>query len=485
MADTKILQVQGSPQGEPTLPDWPVVNYGGNPPKRKTDGGKIALDWRAVLAVPTALLIIGVPLALWYAFGYCKRYDQPCERHGDYLFLALGAFSLTAAVLWLYTKYQVWQAHADGARNESRVQALRPNRYGQDVHILVHEAAAAQVLASVRGGENAPPPALDDTLYMLRDHLDRQLEERNARWKIYSGIEQLNEGAKTEIKTDLGAPPALPAPVEASGLSEFQKFWARMQDATHIGIFGQSRHGKSTLARAFMRDCVERGELVMGISLAADRVDWPIPMIGDGGEPMIVQALDAIRAEMTRRENARERDGQPIRVFVDELTSATADKAVYQAWEHIMSSFMTRSRHVGMYLVVMAHDNTSGVFATAGKARLIRNFMQVWAIKENGKHIIRIDDGLTIDATGRQVRQVWQLDETAPILALERRGGAIPASAVFLTEDDLTPAAPKPTRQQAQEKAIRAAIAQRWSRDRARAAGLTFDNNLWTRLGGQ
>jgi hypothetical protein len=45
--------------------------------------------------------------------------------------------------------------------------------------------------------------------------------------------------------------------------------------------------------------------------------------------------------------------------------------------------------------------------------------------------------------------------------------------------------APRVSLQEAQEKAIRNAIAAGWTRARARAAGLSFDNNLWSRLGGK
>lgn len=463
MAD--VIQVQRPDIGRDNDPEWPTVSYGGNPPRRRTDGGRVALPWQALALLLAFLLLVG-GFGYWRYDTYCSAYQNPCWWHAPALTTTLVLGSVAGLLGWLYTRIQVWQAQADAERNEARVLPFVKNRYGDSEPVHVFENRDALQLIVSR--------------YLAAT----QLEQAIAPYKRYSGVETLNEGAKTELNTNLGAPPALPAPVEA-GPGPMDRLWARLRDATHIGLFGMSTHGKTTLARAILHDCVARGELVCGISLAADRVDWPIPMIGAGGEATIVQALDALRAELKRREDAGERDAQPIRVFVDELTSATADKAVYEAWQQIMRSFMTRSRHVGMYLVVMAHDNTSGIFASVGAARLIRNFMQVWCVKENGRYIVRVDDGITLNAEGRQERQIWQVEDTADILARSQRGGAIPPSTVFLTEDDLTPATPKPTRQQAQEKAIRGAIARGWSRDRARLSGLSFDNNLWTRLGGK
>ncbi len=273
---------------------------------------------------------------------------------------------------------------------------------------------------------------------------------------------------------------ALPAPEPLNRLS-FEAFWQRLDEAAHIGIFGMSQSGKTTLARALLNAALERGDRVMAISLAADRIDWPIPVIGDAGETAIVQAIAALRAELKRREDGRERDARPIRVFVDELTSATADKDVYRAWEGLMSAFMTRSRHVNMFLIVMAHDNTSGIFATTGKARLIKNFLQVWCVKEQGRRLVRIDDGLTLDDKGRQVRQVWQLDDTNPILERAQRAPHISATAVFLDESRLDPGAPPETLNEQIQKAQRRGL----SRRQARREGLRFDNDVWSEVAEQ
>jgi hypothetical protein len=263
------------------------------------------------------------------------------------------------------------------------------------------------------------------------------LELERARFAQYPNLSTLSQSHTANPAEPL----ALPAPEPANRLT-FDAFWQRLEDAAHIGLFGMSQSGKSTLGRALLNAALERGEQVMVISLAADRFDWPVPAIGASGEPAIVQAIAALRAELKRRENEGLRDARPVRVFVDELTSATADKAVYAAWEQMMAAFMTRSRHVGMFLVVMAHDNTSGVFATTGKARLIKNFLQVWTVREQGRRLVRIDDGLTLDAAGRQVRQVWQLDDTAPIAERASRRVQVSPDAIFLTEADLRPTTP-------------------------------------------
>lgn len=415
-----VLQVQHPSPGKDNDPEWPQLSYGPGRVPRRPERARVALPWQA-LALLLAFVLIVLGFGWWRYEAYCASYNNPCWWHAPAITNALVLAGVVGVFGWVVARLRIWHAQAEAERNEARQLAVRTNRYGDAEPLALYEQPIQEAVQ----------------LFMARYLAATQLERDIAPHKRYSGVETLNEGAHTEIKTDL-APPALPEP-PAEGPDPFQQFWARMRDATHIAILGMSKHGKTTLARAFLADCVERGEQVMAISLAADRVDWPIPVIGDGGEAAIVQALAAIQQELERREKARERDATPIRIFVDELTSATANKRVYEAWERIMSSFMTRSRHVQMYLVVMAHDNTSGVFAAVGKARLIRNFMQVWCIKEGGRHVVRIDDGLTIDGQGRQVRKVWQLDDTTPILNLAQRVVSVPPHQVFLTEDDLLP----------------------------------------------
>jgi hypothetical protein len=380
-------------------------------------------DWRVEAA--RGLVIGGMLVVVWLLYGlwktaYCwggARYAA-CEAINELEPLVIAGallLAVTAAIirfgLMTHAEYRLRQARAIRT-------ATSFTRFGDPRRLDV--------------------PLTDADLRMYA--ASTMLKALTAPYEVYHAVNQFSPSYSHhhDVKSTAGAaePESLPEP---GNRLTFDAFWSRLEEAAHVGIFGMSQSGKTTLARALMHEAILRGDQVMAISLATDRVDWPIPVIGDGGEAAIVQALGAIRAELKRREDARERDGRPLRIFVDELTSATADKAVYAAWEHIMSAFMTRSRHVRMYLTVMAHDNTSGVFATTGKARLIRNFEQVWCVRENGRRIVRIDDGLTIDANGRQVRQVWQLDDTAPIQQRASRHITAPPEAIFLTEADLRP----------------------------------------------
>lgn len=254
MAD--ILQVQkGGQIGRDNDPEWPDLAYGANPPKRKSDGGRIALDWRALLALGALVLIVGVPLWLVYRFGYCARFDDPCRDHGTWVIGTAYTVTVTLLVLWLVTWYGARRAHVQAATNEARRLALVGTRYGDSEPLSLYEQPVAQAAE----------------LFLARYLAATQLEQAIAPHKRYSGVETLNEGAQTNVSTDLGAPPppALPAPelptagilaswraqgwIDRSGESlvagirpDGKPELIDLRDCGYIAVGGRTRSGKTS-----------------------------------------------------------------------------------------------------------------------------------------------------------------------------------------------------------------------------------------------
>lgn len=189
-----VLQIQRPDVGKDNDPEWPTVTYGGNPPRRKADGGRVALPWQALIVLLAGL--VGVVAFGWWRYdAYCGGWANPCWWHGPVLASALVLIPIAAALGRLYTSVQRWRAQALAAQLEAEREGLVKDRYGENEPVWIYQRP--NVLAYVAE----------------RAAATRALEEAIAPHKRYSGIETLNEGASSRVETNLGAPPALPEPV--------------------------------------------------------------------------------------------------------------------------------------------------------------------------------------------------------------------------------------------------------------------------------
>ena len=298
----EVIQVQRPDIGRDNDPEWPTIAYGGNPPRRKTDGGRIALPWQALALLLAFLLLVGA-FGYWRYETYCSSYSNPCWWHAPALTTTLVLSSVAGLLGWLYTRIQVWQAQADAERNEARTLPFVKNRYGdpEPVHVFENQDALQLIVSR----------------YLAAT----QLEQAIAPYKIYSGVETLNEGAKTEIKTDLAAPPQLPVPAtETPGLAA-ERDWLDWIDRTpHLIIAGRTDAGKTTHASAILAERAMAGEQIAVFDPHYQPGKWlGLPAIGGGRnfEAILCGLMDVL-AEMNERFKAFER-GAPTEAF-DRLT---------------------------------------------------------------------------------------------------------------------------------------------------------------------
>lgn len=348
MTRPDIVQFQPGTVGTDNDPEWPEVRYGGNPPRRKTDGGRVVLDWRAILAIPAGLLIVGLPLWLVYRFGYCAQWDDPCRDHGDILIWTVYAVLLTLIVLWLITWYGERQARVAASHNEARQLAVRPNRYGDAEPLALYEQPIGEAVQ----------------FFMARYLAATQLETAIAPHKRYSGVETLNEGAHTEIKTDLG-PPQLAAPEAASGLVPPDTYLPWLLELHHAMIAGGTGTGKTTLARVVLGERLRMG--YSGLVVDPKGKEWyGLPVVGGGRRfADILGTLDAVRAEMDRRFEAYGRgvrDFEPLVVLVDEvpdIMEACRDirrRVVDGRWQLFVKQLGSLAREVQISVILLTQS---------------------------------------------------------------------------------------------------------------------------------
>jgi hypothetical protein len=335
-----------------------------------------------------------------------------------------------------------------------------------------------------------------------RAHLDAAYTEREqayahnerlmqAQMSAYHGISHYSPSMTVRPGAASDAPTAaIEADARTLTLADYD---ARLLDAAHIAFFGLSKSGKTTAARALLAEYLRRGDQALVISLAADRADWGVPVVGEGGEAMVVAALRAVLDELARRERDGDRDAPPLRVFVDELTSTSTDEQIETVWGKLMARFVTRARHVNMSLIICAHDNTAAIFGTRGRHLLSRNFLQVWCAAIGGGRQLRIDEGLNLLASGQTERVIWLLPDASPLLARARQ--LRPDTNMWTDESRLsvcksTESPPVGDTQTDQTQTARSMMrnlkAKGYSRSDAakavRQAGLGFDNNTWSQL---
>lgn len=397
MSDTRIVQVQHPPQGEANPPEWPELRYGGNPPTRRAHGGRIVLPWQA-LALVLGFGLIVLAFGYWRYDAYCAtfapgefwlpfyiiRWTGPCWWHGGVLtaVLVLMPLAWTGAGLYGYIGRQRAAILAD--TNEARTLALRPDRYGQDVHVGVHEAASAQLtMLMATGGDVA------QSFYMLRAAADRELETNIAPHRRYSGIEQLNEGAHTEVVTDLGAPPP-PAPAAPLALPAGPLLLGLRQKAHRSGehvlvgfsegdspvylrwgvaglsaIAGGSGSGKTTTMRLMAAwHALNGGALVVldphgkkaeGLAATVEPLRSAFLFEPAMDEASILATLRAADRLMRRRIHGEEPAGVPVLLMFDEITSACRNYRSAPEIINLLLNFADEYRGVNAQALIAGH----------------------------------------------------------------------------------------------------------------------------------
>lgn len=403
MAD--IVQLQKTGQiGKDNDPEWPTVTYGPGRTSHRPERARVVLPWQALA------LLLGAGLAVlafgWWRYdSYCAAYDNPCWWHAPAL-TSMGVLSLMAALAgWLYTRLQIWQAQADAERNEARTLPFVRTRYGDPEHVSVHEGAQALELAVSR--------------YLAAT----QLEQAIAPHKRYSGIETLNEGAHTEVKTDLGAPPLLAAPAETSGLIPPDTFLPWLMELHHAMIAGGTGTGKTTFARIVLGERLRQG--YSGLVIDPKGKDWyGLPVVGGGrkfGE--ILSALDSVRQEMDRRFDAYGngvRDFEPLVVLVDEvpdIMEACRDdrrRVVDGRWMRFVKQLGSLAREVQISVVLLTQSPL--VEDVGMNSAMRKNFTRV-ALGDEAPALIADDT----DAKHRQELRELLKGQAYPA-ALYRRG---------------------------------------------------------------
>lgn len=480
-----VLQVQRPGEGEPTKPEWPEVAYGANPPKRARDGGRIALPWQALALLLAFVLIVGGG-AYWRYDTYCAGYSNPCWWHGPLVSSMLVLVPLATLLAWLWGYTAERQARAQAAQNEARRLALVGTRYGNNEPLSLYEQPVADAVQ----------------FFMARYLTDTQLEQAIAPSKIYSGVDTLNEGAKTEVRTDLGAPPALPAPEEDRGLVPADTFLPWLMELHHTMIAGATGSGKTTFARIALGERLRMG--YSGLVVDPKGKDWyGLPVIGGGRKfADILATLDGVRLEMDRRFDAYGRgvrDFEPLVVLVDEvpdIMEACRDerrRVVDGRWMRFVKQLGSLAREVQISVILLTQSPL--VEDVGMNSAMRKNFTRV-ALGDEAPILVREER----DAERRRELAALLKGQQFPA-ALYRRGevhlldtGSVPQLADRPVRDaqgwQPSPVAPQnghaPALDKAavQRKALERAIALGWTRDQARASGLRFDNNVWTRLGG-
>lgn len=314
-----------------------------------------------------------------------------------------------------------------------------------------------------------------------------QLELARAPYLQHPNLSTLSSsgGAKAEAPAQLAAPT-----IDLVPDSEWLPW---LGDAPHGMIAGSTGSGKSTFARLALRQALEVG--ARGCIVDPKGKDWyGLPVVGAGRqfEP-ILQALDGVRAELEARYLAYGggvRDFDPIVVLVDEvpdiMDSCRNERgSVSDArWSQFARSLGSLAREVQIRVVLLTQSpNVEDIGMNSG---MRSNYTRI-ALREKIPLLInedvdparreqlrRLYSGQKHPAAIYRDGQVHLLDTRRVVeLAAQPVQGARGWQPTLVLRND----ADAITR-----KAIRAAIVRGMRRDEVRAAGLRFDNGLWSEL---
>jgi hypothetical protein len=366
-----IIQVQpGGQIGTDNDPEWPRVAYGPGSVPRRSSRASVIIPWQA-LALLLGFLLIAAAFGYWRYDSYCGRYDDPCWWHGPALSSALVLIPLAGLFAWLWGFAQERQARAIAAQLEAEREGLIKDRYGETEPLWMYQRP--DVLAYIAARHAA-------TL---------RLEEAIAPHKRYSGVETLNEGAHTEVHTDLGAPLELPAPIAPQlpagplllglrqkahrsgehilvGFSEGDEpVYLRWGTAGPSAVAGGSGSGKTSTIRLMAAwHALNGGALVVldphgkkdeGLIKTIDALSSSFLFEPAIGEEAILRTLRAADRLMRRRIHGEESAAVPVMLIFDEFTSACRNFKSAPEIVNLLLNFGDEYRGVNGQALIAGH----------------------------------------------------------------------------------------------------------------------------------
>lgn len=446
------------------------------------------LDWK-VEAVRAVVLLLSLMVAwalfgIWRA-GYCwdSRNWQACERIDA--IQPVGAFAaillvvgLPAArvLLWALGEYQLNQARA------ARV-ATTFNDWGTPVRVDLMTA-----------------PEYEPDRFAQRVELKRA----TAPYEVFHSVNTYSPSFQAPKEA-----PALPAPTEVPIVVwDAWREWA--DEVPHRILAAETGGGKTTTEKALLAPRIDGGEHVFIIDPHSD--DWfGLPNVG-GGENWteVAEAIDVVIAEYQRRMAERDRylretgqampvdAWQRLTVLLDEanitrLRFDQASRGKVNRWQSFAEVLGSGARKVRIGIDLLCQSALVEDLGLSGSMR--RNFFRIGLDHAVARQMLRDEpnperrkalatllEGQRFPAICEYRGQFHVLDRTG----LDQLPAPHqPQAAWWSGWSARQPSVPPLTRQAVQEKAIRNAIAAGWTRDEARARGLSFDNNVWSRLGGR
>lgn len=327
--------------------------------------------------------------------------------------------------------------------------------------------------------------AMDPMAFEL---LASQLELAKAPFMQHANLSTLSYGGK---QVEKAAEPLQLPEQQALGLIASSEWLGWIDQTPHLMIAGRTNAGKTTLATAVLSERVKANELLCVLDPHDQPGKWfGISAIGGGRDyEAIFAALAGILAEMDRRYeryNVGESSFERLTVLIDEVPAIVLhDK---KRWAEFVSQLGSEARKVNMSMILLTQSPLVRDIEISSVMR--NNFARV-ALGDQASSLLReesdrtrrqaLDDllaGQSHPAAMEYRMEIHLLDtSTVPTLATQR-------TPVARAWHPLT-APRKPTPHAVLEKAIREAKGRGWTREMARAAGLHFDNGLWSQITGE